>query len=128
MLAAMSQELVREVAGVSLATQSHYTIKRRFWSFFERIFRVFTADGQLIMYIQHPLLKLREEFTVYADEAKTRPLLLVKSKQIISINFSFEVTDIQTQPVVRALQQNGLSSIIRDKFIIFDAHGNEIGY
>ena len=58
----MSTELTRNVAGVSLANQSHYIIKRRFWSFFERVFRVFTGDGQLIMYIQHPLLKLREEF------------------------------------------------------------------
>jgi uncharacterized protein YxjI len=128
MLRAMTSELVRHVESVSLATQSHYTIKRRFWSFFERVFRVFTGDGQLIMYIQHPLLKLREEFTVYADEAKTRPLLLVKSKQVIAINFSFEVLDIQTNQVLGAVQKKGLASIIRDKFIIFDAMGNEIGY
>ena len=101
----MSQELVREVAGVSLATQGNYTIKRKFWSFFERVFRVFTADGQLIMYIQHPLLKLREEFMVYADEAKTRPLLRVKSKQVIAINFSYEVTDAQTNQVLGAVQK-----------------------
>ena len=64
----MSTELTREVSPVSLATQSHYVIKRKFWSFLERVFRVFTADGQLIMYIQHPLMKMREEFMVYADE------------------------------------------------------------
>jgi uncharacterized protein YxjI len=124
----MSMELSREVRGVSLATQSHYIIKRRFWSFFERIFRVFTADGQLIMYIQHPLLKLREEFMVYADEAKTRPLLRVKSKQVIAINFSYEVTDAQTSTILGAVQKKGLRSIIRDKFIIFDGNGTEVGY
>jgi len=124
----MSQELMREVTGVSLATQNNYTIKRKFWSVFERVFRVFTADGQLLMYIQHPLLKLREEFTVYADEARTRPLLLVKSKQVIAISFSYEVTDIQTQQVLGAVQKKGLASLVRDKFIIFDATGNEVGY
>ena len=45
----MSQELVRQVGGVSLATQSHYLIKRKFWSVFERVFRVFTADGQRLL-------------------------------------------------------------------------------
>ncbi|MDB4959141.1 MAG: hypothetical protein JWO36_6710 [Myxococcales bacterium] len=124
----MSTALSREVAGVSLATQSHYIIKRRFWSFFERIFRVWTADGQLIMYIAHPLLKLREEFMVYADEAKTRPMLRVKSKQVIAINFSYEVLDAATGEVLGAVQKKGLKSIIRDKFIIFDAAGAEIGY
>ncbi|MEO8846191.1 MAG: hypothetical protein ABI591_04935 [Kofleriaceae bacterium] len=124
----MSTELTRNVAGVSLATQSHYVIKRRFWSFFERVFRVFTGDGQLIMYIQHPLLRLREEFMVYADEAKTRPLLRVKSKQVIAINFSYEVLDAETGAVLGAVQKRGLRSIIRDKFHIFDANGTEVGY
>ena len=67
-------QLQRQVEGVGLQTQTRYTIKRRFWSFLERIFRVYTADGQLIMFVKHPLLKLREEFQVYGDEAQTRPL------------------------------------------------------
>jgi len=120
--------LTREVESVSLVTQSHYTIKRKFWSVFERVFRVFTGDGQLIMYIQHPLLKLREEFMVYADEAKTRPLLRVKSKQVIAINFSYEVHDAATDALLGSVQKRGLRSIIRDKFHIFDPEGVEIGY
>src|SRR5262245_54414038 len=91
--AGMSMELVREVESVSLTTQRHYIIKRKFWSFLERIFRVWTGDGQLIMYIKHPILRLREEFMVYEDEAQTRPLLRVKSKQVIAINFAYEITD-----------------------------------
>lgn len=109
---------------MSLATQSGYTIKRKFWS----VFRVWTRDGQLIMYIQHPLLKLREEFMVYADEGKTRPMLRVKSKQIIAINFSYEVDDYESGQSLGSVQKRGLRSIIRDKFHIFDASGAEVGY
>ena len=103
----MSTALSREVGGVSLATQSHYIIRRRFWSVFERIFRVFTGDGQLIMYIQHPLLKLREEFLVWADEARTRPLLRVKSRQVIAINASYDVSDAQTGELLGSVQKQG---------------------
>jgi uncharacterized protein YxjI len=124
----MSTELVREVAGVSLATQSNYTIKRKFWSFLERVFRVWTADGQLIMYIKHPILRLREEFIVYADEAQTKPLLRVKSKQVIAINFAFDVTDANTGQLYGTVQKQGLKSIVRDKFILLDPNGVEIGY
>ncbi|HEX2685977.1 MAG TPA: hypothetical protein VHN14_05140 [Kofleriaceae bacterium] len=120
--------LSREVGGVSLATQSHYIIRRRFWSVFERVFRVFTGDGQLIMYIQHPLLALREEFMIYADEAKTRPLLKVKSRQVIAINFSYEISDAQTGELLGSVQKKGLRSIVRDKFLILDPGGAEIGY
>jgi hypothetical protein len=124
----MSTALSREVDGVSLATQSHYVIRRRFWSVFERIFRVFTGDGQLIMYIQHPLLKLREEFMVYADEAKTRPLLRVQSRQVIALNFSYEVSDAQTGELLGAVQKQGLRSLVRDRFLILDRNGVEIGH
>lgn len=124
----MASELVREVRSVSLATQSHYVIKRKFWSVLERVFRVFTADGQLIMYIQHPLLRLREEFMVYADEAKTRPLLRVKSRQIIAINFAYEVDDAVTGERLGAVQKKGLRSIVRDKFIVFGPDEREVGY
>ncbi len=121
-------DLVREVAGVSLQTQSHYVIKRKFWSVFERVFRVFTGDGQLIMYVKHPLLRLREEFMVFADEAQTRALMRVKSKQMIAINFSYEITDANTDELIGAVEKKGLRSIIRDRFIIRSPSGEEIGY
>jgi len=124
----MTTELSRQVGGVSLATQSHYIIRRKFWSVLERVFRVFTGDGQLIMYIQHPLLKLREEFMVYADEARTRPLLRIKSRQVIAINFSYDVSDAQTGELLGSVQKQGLRSIFRDKFLIHDPTGTEIGY
>ena len=124
----MSTALTREVGGVSLATQSHYTIRRKFWSLFERVFRIFTGDGQLIMYIQHPLLKLREEFMVYADEAKTRPLLRVKSRQVIAINFSYDVSDAQTGELLGSVQKRGMRSLVRDTFKVLDANGAEIGH
>ncbi len=125
---AMAGELVREVAGVSLTTQNHYVIKRKFWSVFERVFRVFTGDGQLYMYVKHPLMKLREEFMVYEDEAQTRPILKVKSQQVIAINFSYEVTDITTGLLLGTVEKKGFASMFRDKFIIKNATGEEIGY
>lgn len=120
--------LTREVGGVSLQTQSTYIIKRNFWSLFERIFRVLTHDGQIIMFVKHPIFRLREEFKVFADEAQTRPLLTIKSKQVIAINFSFDVTDEMSGRVLGTVQKRGLKSIVRDKFLILDPEGAEIGY
>jgi uncharacterized protein YxjI len=120
--------LTREVGGVSLQTQSTYIIKRNFWSLFERIFRVLTHDGQIIMFVKHPMFRLREEFKVFADEAQSRPLLTIKSKQVIAINFSFDVTDEMSGRVLGTVQKRGFKSIVRDKFLILDPAGVEIGY
>lgn len=124
----VSTALTREVQPVSLTSQSRYRIKRNFWSVFERTFRVFTLDGQLIMLVKHPVFRFREEFTVYADEAQERPLLFIKSRQIIAINFAFEVTDVDSDQVLGSVQKRGLRSIVRDKFIVRDPDGQEIGH
>jgi uncharacterized protein YxjI len=124
----MSTALVREAQGVGLATQSHYVIKRKAFAFLERIFRVYTGDGQMFMYVQHPVMKLREEFMVYSDESKSTALLKVKSRQALAINFSYDVEDVVTGKQLGAVEKKGLKSIIRDKFIITDATGAEIGY
>lgn len=111
----------------SLTHQRRYLIKRPFWSFFERTFRVFSPDGQLYMLVKHPILRLREEFMVYADEAKTRPILRVKSRQMIAINFTFDVFDAATGELLGSVQKKGLKSLIRDAFVILDPTGAEIG-
>ena len=108
-------------------SQSRYRIKRPLFSFFERTFRVVTLDGQLIMLVKHPLLRLREEFVVFADEAQSRPLLVVKSRQIIAINFTFDIVDAANGHLLGTVQKRGMRSLVRDKFLILDPGGNEIG-
>jgi hypothetical protein len=123
----MSNGLVRQVGSVSIWTQSRYRIKRAFWSFFERTFRVFTMDGQLVMLVKHPLMRFREEFIVYADEHKEKPLLHVKAKQLIAVNFAYEITDMTSGEILGIVQSRGLRSLVRDRFVVFDRDGNQIG-
>lgn len=120
--------LQRAAQPTQLATQAHYVIKRPFWSWFERTFRVIAPDGQLFMLVRHPILRLREEFMVYADEAKTRALLRVKSRQMIAINFTYDVFDAASGELLGSIQKRGFKSIIRDKFIILGPDGAEIGH
>lgn len=124
---AMEQGLVRQVESVALTSQSRYRIKRKFWSIFERTFRVFTHDGQLIMLVKHPIFRFREEFTVYEDEGQTRPVLFMKSRQIIAINFSYDIRESKTGELFGTVQNRGLRSLIRDKFLILDKEGAQMG-
>jgi uncharacterized protein YxjI len=120
-------ELVRQVEPPSVTNQSRYFVKRNFWSIFDRVFRVHTIDGQMILYVKHPVFRFREEFTIWADEHETRPVFKLKSKQIIAINFCFDVTEATTGQLVATIQKRGLKSLLRDKFLILDPSGREIG-
>ncbi|MCA9677165.1 MAG: hypothetical protein H6709_03900 [Kofleriaceae bacterium] len=104
-----------------------YTIKRRFWSLFDRRFRVFGPDGRLLMSVKRPVFKLRQEFNVWADEAETQPLLQIKSRQIVAINFAYDITDARTGEWLGAVQKRGLKSIFRDTFELMDQQGTVIG-
>src|SRR5690606_41158533 len=86
------------------------------------------GDGQLIMYIKHPILRLREEFLIYEDEGQRRPLLRVKSRQVIAINFAYEITDARSGRPFGIVQKQGLRSLVRDRFILLDPDEREIGY
>jgi uncharacterized protein YxjI len=123
----MSTALTRGVESVSMTSQSRYVIKRPFWSFLERTFRVYTPDGQLMMMVRHPILRLREEFTVWADESRQRPLLQVKAREVIAINFSFDVADADSGQLLGTIQKRGLRSLIRDTFLILDPGGTQVG-
>lgn len=112
---------------ISLWSQSRYRIRRRFWSFLERTFRVMTMDGQLIMLVRHPVLRLREEFVVYGDEEQAVPLLRVKSRQFIAINFVYDIEDAATGARLGSVEKRGVRSLVRDRFLILDPDGNEIG-
>ena len=70
-----------------------YTVKRPFLTFLGRKFHVYAPDGQLVAFVKHPLLKLKQEFTIYADESETMPLMHVKGRQLIALNMSFDVFD-----------------------------------
>ncbi len=119
--------LVPAARPTSLTSQRRYLIKRPFWSFFERTFRVLSPDGQLYMLVRHPILRLREEFMVYGDEAQTRPLLRIKSRQVVAINFTFDIFDAATGELLGSVQKKGLRSIVRDAFTLLDPAGAEIG-
>lgn len=120
-------ELVRHVESPSVSNQSRYFVKRNFWSWLDRVFRVTTADGQTILYIKHPVLRLREEFTIWSDETCSRPVFLLKSRQIIAINFCYDVTDANTGRVIATIQKRGLRSLFRDTFHILGPNGEELG-
>jgi uncharacterized protein YxjI len=120
-------ELVRQVESPSVSNLSRYIVKRNFWSIFDRVFRVSTPDGQLILYVKHPVFRFREEFTIWADEAQTRPVFRLKAKQIIAINFCFDITDANTGALLATIQKRGLKSLVRDTFLVLDPSGNQIG-
>ena len=97
-----------------------YTVRRPWISFFNRTFRVFDAGGQLIAYVRHPLMRMREQFQIFGEEAMQQPVATIQARQIIAINRIYDVTDALTGQWIGTLRSRGLKSMVRDTWELLD--------
>jgi hypothetical protein len=104
-----------------------FTVKRPFWSLLGRKFHVYAPDGSLVAFVKHPIFKLKQEYTIFADEAQTMPMLHVKARQVIGFNICFDVTDAASGLRVGTIRRRGLKSLFRDTFEILDPMDQVVG-
>ena len=102
-------------------------IKRPFLQLLGRKYYVYALDGTPVAFLKHPLMKLRGEFTIYADETETTPLLLVRARQIIALNIAHDVFDPNTGERIGSIRSRGLKSIFQDVWDILDINDQPIG-
>lgn len=102
----------------------HYTAKRGM--FFGRQFRFYGPEGNLRAFVKQKAFKLKEEITVFADEAQQRPLLRIKARSIMDVSATYDVTDAATGQRVGACRRAGLKSILRDEWLILGENDAEV--
>ena len=88
------------------------------WFSFRRTWRVFTPDGALAMYAERPWLGLRQEFTVYADEAQLQPLFVIRTRRLMAFNREHDIIDALSATKLGTLRTRMLASMWRDTWDI----------
>lgn len=105
---------------------NQYLLKRQVFALTGK-FRVFGPNGNLLLFSEQKMFKLREDIRVYADEAKTQEILAIKARQIIDFSAAYDVIDSATGQKVGALRRKGLASMLRDEWEILDVNDNVLG-
>jgi uncharacterized protein YxjI len=90
-------------------------------------FRFYDPLGNLVMFSEQKMFRLREDIRMYSDEAKTQEVLSIKARQIIDFSAAYDVVDTAMNQKVGALRRKGLRSILRDEWEVLDANDNLIG-
>ena len=103
-----------------------YLLKRQAISLTGK-FRFYDPLGNLVMFSEQKMFKLREDIRVYSDESKTQEVLSIKARQIMDFSASYDVVDTAMNQKVGALRRKGLRSILRDEWEVLDANDNMIG-
>lgn len=90
-------------------------------------FRMYDPMGNLVMFSEQKMFRLREDIRVYSDENKTQEVLSIKARQIVDFSAAYDVIDAAYNQKVGALRRKGLSSILRDEWQVLDVNDNVVG-
>ena len=100
-------------------SHNNYLLKRQVLALTGKV-RVYTPSGQVGLFSEQKMFKLKEDIRVYADENKLNELLWIQARQIIDFAAAYDVFDQTTGMKVGALRRKGWSSIMRDTWEILD--------
>jgi len=104
-----------------------FLVVRPWLSFLGRKFWVYGPDNGLVAFVKHPIMKLRPEFTIFAEESERTPFLMVKARNVVGFNICHDCFDPQTGARVGSLRRRGLASIFKDTWDLLDPNDQPVG-
>ncbi|QDT63699.1 hypothetical protein [Calycomorphotria hydatis] len=106
---------------------AEYTIRKKVFALLHGHFEIFNAEGNQVGYSRQKAFKLKEDIRVYRDESMQEEWMTIKARSIIDFSASYEVVSSTTGETLGVLQRKGLSSIIRDEWIVLDENEEQVG-
>jgi len=89
--------------------------------------RFYNPQGEVVLFSEQKMFKLREDIRVFSDEQKTQEVLAIKARQIIDFSAAYDVVDSTNGEKVGALRRKGLKSILRDEWEVLDPSDTVVG-
>lgn len=105
---------------------NRYLLKRQVFALTGK-FRYYDPLGNLVMFSEQKMFKLREDIRVFSDESKTQEVLQIKARQIIDFSAAYDVIDSAYNQKVGTLRRKGMRSILRDEWEVLDTNDQVIG-
>lgn len=109
-----------------LFNAERYIVRRKIFKLAGGAFHVFDQQGAVVAYSEQKAFKLKEDIRVFADESKTRELLVIQARQIMDFSAAYDVTDATTGEKVGALRRCGGKSILRDEWKVLNPSDAEV--
>lgn len=88
--------------------------------------RVVDATGQLVSYVKQRAFRLKEDVTIFADEAQAQPVYHIKANRIIDIGATYSISAADGS-LLGSLRQRGMRTLWKATYDILDEAGNAVG-
>jgi uncharacterized protein YxjI len=90
-------------------------------------FRIYDPNGNMVLFSQQKMFKLKEDIRIYADESMSQELLYIQARSIIDFSAAYEVIDSPSGQKVGVWRRKGLRSILRDEWELLDTQDRPQG-
>ena len=106
---------------------NQYMIREKFWKIFGNKFWFEDVDEKRYGFCEQKRFKLKEDIRIYVDESKSHEWLKIKQKQIVDAWGGYDIMDSQTGEHIGTVRRKFWASVLRTRWHLLDAAGNEIG-
>jgi len=106
---------------------NQYMIREKFWKIFGNKFWFEDVDEKIYGFCEQKRFKLKEDIRIYVDESKSQEWLKIKQKQIVDAWGGYDIMDSQTGEHIGTVRRKFWASVLRTRWHLLDAAGNEIG-
>ena len=109
--------------------QNEFFAKKKFFKLFGNTIRIFDASKtQLLLFVKQKAFKLKEDITIFSDEAQTQPVIKINARSIIDISAAYDVTDAQSGQKIGVMRRKGMmSTMMQDSWEILDKNDVVVG-
>jgi uncharacterized protein YxjI len=83
---------------------------------------VHDANGALVLYVKQKAFKLKEDVSVYADEAQARLVFRIAADRVIDFNARYEISGASGEKI-GAIKRQGMRSLWKSHYDVTDARG-----
>ena len=106
---------------------NQYMIREKFWKIFGNKFWFEDVDEKRYGFCEQKRFKLKEDIRIYVDESKSQEWLKIKQKQIVDAWGGYDIIDSQSGEHIGTVRRKFWASVLRTRWHLLDAAGNEIG-
>jgi uncharacterized protein YxjI len=103
-----------------------YLLKRQVFALTGKL-RFYDPHGNLVLFVEQKMFRLREDIRVYSDESKSQELLHIKARNIVDWAAAYDVADPATGQKVGVLRRKGWKSMLRDEWEVLDVNDQPVG-
>jgi uncharacterized protein YxjI len=89
--------------------------------------RIYTSDGQQVLYCHQKMFHLKEDIRAYTDESCTQELIYIQARSIVDFSAAYDVIDSGYGTKVGVLRRKGWRSLMRDEWDVLDAADQPLG-